>query len=212
MWGDRLRSAADLALLGVVLTLASLPVVTAGAAFTTGSFAMNHFVDHDTWPASRAVLAEFRRRLRPGLVAGPAVLAAAGLIALDLRALHRGVVPGGVPMIAVLLLAAAAGVGYLGLVVVRAGRPVPVVGRPASVAVRNPVAVAAATGVVGFTAVLGLLVHPVLLPALVGYALFALHVVARRFGGDEGAQHVVDAGARRAEDQATGQREHLVDC
>jgi hypothetical protein len=41
-------------------------------------------------------------------------------------------------------------------------------------------AAAAATGVVTLTALLAVLVHPALVPVLTGYALFAVHVVARR--------------------------------
>jgi hypothetical protein len=199
VWGDRFRTAADLALFGAVVTVAALPVVTAGAAFAAGSFAMAHFVEYETWPAPRASLAVFRRRLRPGLLAGPAVLAAAGLVWLDVRGLHTGAVPGGGPAIVAVLLAAAVGAGVLGLVVVRG-------------AWNRPGPVAAATGIAGLIAVLALLVHPVLLPALVGYALYALHVVARRGAlSGKSPQHLVDAGAGHPEHERAGQGEHLVD-
>jgi len=49
----------------------------------------------------------------------------------------------------------------------------------AAVAAR-PATVAAATGVVGLAGLLALLVHPILAACLVGYALYALHVVTRR--------------------------------
>jgi hypothetical protein len=39
-WRDSLRLAADLALLGIVVTLLSLPLLTAGAAVATGSYAI----------------------------------------------------------------------------------------------------------------------------------------------------------------------------
>lgn len=264
VWGDRFRAAADLALAGAVVTVAALPVVTAGAAFAAGSFAMAHFVEYDTWPAPRECLAVFRRRLRPLLLAGPAVAAAIALVWLDVRGLHTGAVPGGVPMIVGVLLTAAIAAGLLGLAVVRAGLPAPVspavapeavVGTGASEAVvrtgspvnvvraglpsavvraGSPVAqltagsrmavvpagsparirpgqVAAAAGVVGMIGVLALLVHPVLLPALVGYALYALHVVARRGSSTgEGSQDLVGAGAGHAEHEPAGQREHLI--
>ena len=57
-WGDRFRGAADLALFGAVVTVAALPVVTAGAAFSAGSYAMAHFVSDDMWPSPRSC-AEF---------------------------------------------------------------------------------------------------------------------------------------------------------
>jgi hypothetical protein len=53
-----------------------------------------------------------------------------------------------------------------------------------AIAVARPGTPSAATGVVALAAVLAVLVHPVLVPVLVGYALFALHVVVR---GDDGA-------------------------
>jgi len=231
MWGDRFRTAADLALAGTVVTVAALPVVTAGAAFTAGSFAMNHFVQYETWPSPRATFEVFRRRLWPSLLAGPAVAAAAGLVWLDVWALHRGAVPGGPLVIAVVLLAAAVAAGYLGLAVVRAGRPAT---RPVT---HRPGVVAAAAGVVALIGLLALLVHPVLLPALVGYALFALHAVVARdearqavvardearqavvsrdearqavVSRDEALQGVVAGGAGHPEHEAAGQGEHLV--
>ena len=42
----------------------------------------------------------------------------------------------------------------------------------------------AEAGVVTVAAVLAVLVHPVLVAVLLGYVLFALHVVARRWGHD----------------------------
>ena len=212
-WGDRFRGAADLALFGAVVTVAALPVVTAGAAFSAGSYAMAHFVSDDTWPSPRSCAAVFRRRLRPGLPAGPGVAVAIGLVWLDVRGLHSGAVPGGVPAMVAVLLAAAVAAGFLGLAVVRTGFPA---------AGNSPGQVAAATGVVGVIGVLALLVHPVLLPALVGYALFALHVVARRGAqpagssraaqnlAGEGLQDLVGTGSGQPEHEPAGQREHLV--
>jgi hypothetical protein len=110
-------------------------------------------------------------------------VAAAALIAVDVLALRTGAVPGGGPMLLVMLALAAAAAGFAGLVVVAAvDRPAGtrVLAAALSVAVARPGALAAATGVVALAAVLAVLVHPVLVPVLVGYALFALHVVARR--------------------------------
>jgi hypothetical protein len=42
----------------------------------------------------------------------------------------------------------------------------------------------AAAGVVLLTTLLAVLIHPVLVPVLAGYALFALHVVTRRLAPD----------------------------
>ena len=111
-WRDSLRLAADLALLGVLLTLAVLPVVTAGAAVGTASAAIHRLVTIGRWPTAAECWAEFRARLRPGLPAGPVVLAGVLLVALDVAALRRGTVPGGGPATAAVLLAAALGAGF----------------------------------------------------------------------------------------------------
>src|SRR5689334_21780708 len=94
-WRDSLRLAADLALLGIVVTLLSLPLLTAGAAVAVGSYAIAHLIAHGRWPTAAELWAVFRRRLLPGLVAGPAVSAVVALVAVDVAALRRGVVPGG---------------------------------------------------------------------------------------------------------------------
>lgn len=59
-------------------------------------------------------------------------------------------------------------------------RPLRVLGAAAALAGAHPGTLPAATGVVMPAAVLALLIHPVLVPVLVGYGLFALHVVVRR--------------------------------
>jgi hypothetical protein len=180
-WQNSLRLAADLAFLGIVVTLLSLPVLTAGAAVATGSAAVHELVHHGRWLSFADLWATFRRSLLPGLAAGPLVLAAVWLVALDVSALRRGAVPGGGALVAVVLAAAAAGAGFVGLVAVAAGRA----GRGAvrrawALATGLPVALPAAAGIVVLATVLALLVHPALVPVLAGYVLFALHVATRR--------------------------------
>jgi hypothetical protein len=182
-WRDTVRLAADLALLGFLVTGAALAVVTGGAAVATGSAAVRHHLDYDSWPSARACWAQFRRALAPGLAAVAGVLAAGVLIAVDVLALRTGAVPGGRPMMLVMFALAAATAGFAGLVVVAAvDRPAGtrVLAAALATSVARPGTLAAATGVVALAAVLAVLVHPVLVPVLVGYALFALHVVARR--------------------------------
>ena len=174
-WRDTGRVAADLALLGLLVSAAALPVVTAGAAIATGSAAVHHYLEHDRWPGPRFCWRVFRRRLLPGFAVMLACAAAATLVAADLRALKAGWVPGGPAMMAVTGVASIAAVGYLGLVVVAAGA-----GRDA-LAGRPGTAVGMA-GVVALAVLLGTLVHPVLVPVLAGYTIFALHAVARRPG------------------------------
>jgi hypothetical protein len=66
----------------------------------------------------------------------------------------------------VVLAVAAFGAGYAAL-------------RAVGAALR-PATVVAAVAILAVAALLAGLVHPVLVPVLVGYALFALHVAARR--------------------------------
>ena len=173
-WRNSLRLAADLALLGRLVSVAALPVVTAGAAVATGSAAVHHFLEHDRWPGPRACWAVFRRSLLPGFVATVVFAVAALLVVADFLALRRGLVPGGVPMMLLTLAAAAVAAGYAGLLVVARGS-----GRRLSIS-----SVASAAGVVTVAAVLAVLIHPVLVAVLLGYVLFALHVVARRAAHD----------------------------
>jgi hypothetical protein len=180
-WRDTLRLAGDLALLGIVVTLLSLPLLTAGAAVATGSYAIGHLLDEGRWPSFADCRRAFRRRLVPGLGAGPAVAAAIGLIVLDAAALRRGAVPGGTPVLAVVLAVAAFGAGFVALLAVRAGSLAPGVFRAAlATAVSRPVATVAAVAILAVAALLAGFVHPVLVPVLAGYALFALHVAVRR--------------------------------
>lgn len=165
------RNAADLALVGILVTLLSLPVVTAGAAVSAGSAAVYHLVTYGRWPSLADCWATFRSRLARGLWVGPALAAGVALVAVDLAALRRGAVPGGAAATTVVLTAAAFGAAFLALLAVRAG---------GAVVAYKPVTVCAAAGILVVAAVLGVLVHPVLVPVLVGYVLFALHVAVRR--------------------------------
>lgn len=181
-WRETVRAATDVALLGFVLTIAALPLVTAGAAVAAGSAAIRHFLEHDSWPTARASWAVFRRHLGPGLLAGLACAAVAALLAVDVLAVRSGAAPGGTPMLAVTAVLAVAAAGYAGLVVVEVGAHPDRSWRAAvrAVASNRVRALPPAAGVVLFAALLAVLVHPALVPVLAGYALHALHVVARR--------------------------------
>jgi hypothetical protein len=186
-WRDTVRVAADLALLGIVVTAAALPVLTAGAAVATGSAALHHFLVHDRWPAARTSWRVFRRGLLPGVGALTCAGGFAALLTLNLLALNRGIVPGGRPLAGLTVVLIAAAAGWAGLVVVRIGV---LGGRGWRVAARTattPAALLAAMGVVTLSVFLAVLVHPVLTPVLAGYTLFALHAVARAPAGSAGA-------------------------
>jgi hypothetical protein len=180
-WRDTLRLAGDLAFLGLVVAVLSLPLCTAGAAVAAGSHAIHHLITEGRWPSFADCRAAFRRRLVSGLWAGPAVVAGVIAIHLDVEALRRGVVPGGGPVLTVTLLAAVAIAGYAAMVAVQAG--VAGSGAPRatlSAALAHPLAPVAAAGVLAVAIVLAIFIHPVLLPVLAAYALFALHVVVPR--------------------------------
>ncbi|WP_433382924.1 hypothetical protein ACQPZX_19930 [Actinoplanes sp. CA-142083] len=183
-WRDSLRLAADLALLGIVVTLLSLPLLTAGAAVATGSHAIRHLITHGRWPELTDCWAVFRTRLVPGLIAGPAVLAGATLVALDIAGLRRGAVPGGGPALVMVLTAAALVAGYVALVAVQAGTSGGRAAREAlTLALTRPLTAVAAAAVLAVAVLLATLVHPALVPVLAGYVLFALHVVTPKAAG-----------------------------
>jgi len=120
-WRDTMRVATDLALLGLLVTTAALPVVTAGAAVAAGSAAMHHYLEYDSWPGPRFCWSVFRGRLVSGLAATAVCTVALALVVADLLALRAGAVPGGVPMMVLTVAAAAVAAGYAGLVAVAVG-------------------------------------------------------------------------------------------
>ena len=180
-WRETVRVATDLALLGFLVALAALPLVTAGAAVTAGSAAIHHHLEHDRWPTARSCWSTFRQALAPGLLAGLAVAAAVLLVVVDVLAVRTGAVPGGAPLLALTVVLAAAGAGYGALMIVAVGADPEHSWRAAMATLpghgRAAVAVA---GVVMLTGLLAVMVHPALVPVLLGYGLFALHVVTRR--------------------------------
>jgi hypothetical protein len=176
--------AADLALVSVLVTLGTLPLVTAGGTVATASYAVDHWCEHRSWPTAAELAHAFRRALWPGLPAFAVGLVVAAALVLDLAGLASGAVPGGPPLLALTAVLAAAVAGLAAVVVVEVGRR-SAVGWRAAVRSAVPAAganwwlVPALVGAVALPALLAWLV-PVLVPLLAGYVLFALHVVARR--------------------------------
>jgi Protein of unknown function, DUF624 len=181
-WRDTVRVASDVAVLGLLMVVASLPVVTTGAAFATASAAVHHFLTHDRWPPWRTTWQVFRRTLLPGALATAAVAAAVALVVIDVAGVSGGRVPGGGLLLAATVLIATAAAGYAALTVVALGSRPDGGWRSAAraAAAARPATVAAAAGVVALAALLAVLVHPILAACLVGYALYALHAVVRR--------------------------------
>ncbi|MFY1634540.1 hypothetical protein ACN27F_14895 [Solwaraspora sp. WMMB335] len=184
-WRETLRAATDLALLGILTSVASVPVLTAGAAFATASTAIHRWSVDGYWPGLRELAGAFGRGLLPGAGATAAALGTAALLGGNLLLVSAGVVPGGTVLLAGTVLLVALLAGLAGVVVVQVGRrggtgwwaAARTVGRLAE---RRPLAMLAAAAVVSLAAVLATLVMPLLTPILLGYTLFALHTVLRR--------------------------------
>ncbi|GAB7049649.1 hypothetical protein [Catenuloplanes indicus] len=192
-WRDTLRAASDLALTGIVMTVAALPVVTAGAAAGAASAAVATYTDQERFPGVRQTARVFARGLLPGIPPLLAVVAFGVLIRLNVHALSVGLVPGGRPLIWATLLLGLAGAGFAGMVVVELGRATAAAGpdgpgtgwrvalrEAGRLVVARPAVPAASAGVLGLTIAIGYLIQAIMVPILAGYALLALHVIRRR--------------------------------
>jgi hypothetical protein len=183
-WRDTVRNASSLALCGIAATVAALPVVTAGAAFATASAAVHDFCEYGSMPPLRTSARRFVRALLPGLPATAVALAAAVLLIVDVRALVAGRAPGGPVLLVATAVVAVALLGTAGLTLVEVGRRG---GRGWLAAARSAVqyGLSRPAPVVGMGLALVLAVLlasfiPATTPVLVGFALFALHAIARR--------------------------------
>jgi hypothetical protein len=182
-WRESLSLAADLALLGIVTTIACVPVVTAGAALATASSVVDHACRDRRLPSIMDIVRTARRALLPGFAATAVAMAAAGLLWLDLRAVAIGRVPGGYPVLVATALLGLAAIATAAVAVVLVGRTdglgwIRAVRAAANLLSARPALAPAVLGVLAVVAVLGVAL-PVLVPLLIGMALFALHVVLR---------------------------------
>ncbi|MEV4416952.1 hypothetical protein [Catellatospora sp. NPDC049609] len=177
-WRDTLRDAADLALVGIVVTVAAVPVVTTGAAVAVGAEAVHLRFTDGRWPGPREILRGFGRRLLPGALATLAVLTAALLLGLNIYWLRQGIAPGGALLVAATTLAGLALGGLVALSVPLLGRGYGYL-RALRTAATRPALIAACAGVLAIATLIGA-VLPVTAPLLAGYVLFALHTIARR--------------------------------
>ncbi|MDG4800466.1 hypothetical protein [Micromonospora sp. WMMD980] len=184
-WRDTVAEAADLALLGLVVAVAALPVLTLAPAVAAASAALHDRSVTGSWPPARTSLARFARGLPAGAAVSAVALAVAALLAADLLALATGRVPGRWPALAVTAVVVAALLGYAGLVAVAVGRTEGRGWRSAArhvtgTCLHRPGVWAAAAGTCALATVLTALVTPVAVPILGGYALAALHAVDGR--------------------------------
>ncbi|QLQ36223.1 hypothetical protein [Micromonospora robiginosa] len=188
-WRDTVAEAADLALLGLAVAVAALPLLTLAPAVATASAALHDRSVTGSWPPVRTSLARFGRALPAGAAVSAVALAAVVLLAADLLALATGRVPGGGPALAVTAVVVAALLGYAGLVAVAVGRTGGRGWRSAArhaarTCLHRPGVWAAAAGTCALATLLAALVTPVAVPILGGYTLAALHAVdARRPAG-----------------------------
>lgn len=183
-WRETLTAAADLALVGIVTSVLSVFVVTAGGAVATASAGVHHWVATGDLPPAREMLRRFRRALLPGAPAGLAGIAVIGLLVLNASTLARGVVPGGVPVLVATVVVGLLVIGCVGLAVVEVGRSGGTGWRAAlrrawATSVARPWVPAALGAVALLAGFLGLAL-PFCAPLLVGYLLLALHAVTRR--------------------------------
>lgn len=180
---DSVVEAADLALLGIVAFVASLPLVTAGAAVAAASAAVRDRCTTGSLPPWRTTGSRFWKGILPGIGATAVTVAAAALLVIDVRALLRGVVPGGPMVLAVTAAVAVLLCGLGGLVLIEVGRRdgrawLASVRTAAGTAWQSPVRVFLA-GAIGIVAALLALAVPVTAPVVLACYLFALHAWAR---------------------------------
>ncbi|HEY3506204.1 MAG TPA: DUF624 domain-containing protein [Actinocatenispora sp.] len=186
-WRETVRGGSELALLGFAMTLAALPVVTAGAAVGTASAAVHHWCQHNELPPYRTLGRWFVRALVPGLGATGIAVAATVVLAVDLWAAAGNRIPGAPVVLALTAVLAALATGAAALVVVRVGATEgrhwrAALRRAGTPGHRSLPTVPALAGVVALAALLGSLL-PAAVPLIAVTALFAAHVATRRLAG-----------------------------
>ncbi|MEV0458123.1 hypothetical protein [Catellatospora methionotrophica] len=177
-WRDTLRDAADLALVGILVTVAAVPVFTTGAAVAAGAEAVHLRFTDGHWPGPRDLLRTFGRRLLPGALATVLVLAAALLLGLNIFWLRQGLAPGGEVLLVVTAVAAVAVLGLVALTIPFLGRG-HTYRQALRLAASRPTLIVTCAGVIGIAFLLASIL-PVTAPLLTGYLLFALHTITRR--------------------------------
>jgi hypothetical protein len=182
-WRESFATAADLALVGVVAGLASLPVVTAGAALTGATVTVDSLARTRTLPAAGDLGRAALRGALPGLGALGVAGTAAALITVDLRLLAAGTIPGGPVAMAAIAAVAAVALSVAATTVVRVGQTGAgwVAGLRWSLRLlkARPLTVPATLATMAVPVALSLAV-PVLAFVLPGFALYGLHAVVRR--------------------------------
>ncbi|GIJ46536.1 hypothetical protein Val02_34220 [Virgisporangium aliadipatigenens] len=180
-WRDSFAAMADLALIGILVTVAALPVFTLASAVRAGSMAVRHRYTTGELPPVRPLLTAFHRGLWKGAAVTALALLATALLALDLAALAGGAVPGGTPLLLVTAAVTLWLVGVAVATVVHCGRHPDAGWRTAAgwalrLAPHRSLPAALAVGLAAFLS----LAIPATIPLLPGFALFAAHVLTDR--------------------------------
>lgn len=178
-WRDTFSQAADLALLGILVTIAALPVLTAGAAVAVAAEAIAHRFRRGHWPGPGEIGRALRRRLLPGLAATALVLLGAALLLVNAALLDAGLVPGGDVLLPVTTVIGAGSAGLLGLSVAGLSHGLgftAALRAAGGLAAARPLRLLATAGVLVLAAALALLM-PLVTPILLGYVLFALYAI-----------------------------------
>ncbi len=189
-WRETVAGAADLALLGLALLLAALPMVTAGGAVAAASSAVDHWCTHRRLPPVAVLARTFVRGIVPGLGALAVAVAGAAVLLLDVSASARGTVPGGPVVVAGTVIVLVAAAGLAGLTVVRVGQQAGT-GWAAGAAwawraaLRTPSVPLGIAAVIGLTTLIGWMM-PVVVPVIGGVGLLGMHAVTRRAGWGPG--------------------------
>jgi hypothetical protein len=183
-WRDTVGAASDLALLGIVTTVAAVPLVTAGAALASASAAVREWSANERLPSLTEGLLRLRRGLLPGLAASVVGTAVTVLLLVNASALARGAVPGGPPLLVGTVVVGVLWAGFAGLTIVEVGARdgrdwLDAAGSAWRTSLARPWVPAALGSVMAIGGFIGL-VLPFLAPVMVGYVLFALHATARR--------------------------------
>ncbi|GAA2883845.1 hypothetical protein Acy02nite_07640 [Actinoplanes cyaneus] len=175
-WRDRLALATDLALIGIGTTVLALPVITAPAALVAGSAAVRGRYLDGRIPSWRPLLRIYRRGLLPGL----AVLLIVAALILDLAAVRGGRVPGGTPLFALTTAVTVWLSGVAAVTVAALGRTPDLPWREAARWAWNQPRCAAALAVTNLLAIFLALVVPATVPLVIGFHLFATHMLTDR--------------------------------
>ena len=164
------------------MTVACLPLVTAGGVVAVAAEAVAVRYGQGRWLTFGELWAALRRRFLPGLVAWVIVLFTVLLLLADQVLLAGGVVPGGTALAWVTGLLGLVILGIYALVVPFVGRGLgfwAALGAARGAAVARPGVLVGAMGVLVLSGFLAW-VLPVAGPLLVGYVLLALHSIVQR--------------------------------